>query len=381
MNTRRTLLAAASILVTTLSPQLTLAQEQSPPLADSVVDLRTSDGAARVAAEWHFAPAPITDADFFAPGTDNKPGITPVKTHDVSPRVGAPEFENAPWERISPESLETRRTKGKLAFGWYRLSVTLPEHVGSLSTNGTAAVLEVVVDDYAEIWVNGALPLVLGQNRGPVATGWNTPTRILLTHNGAPGQHFDIAIFAANAPLSAPPANYVWVRSATLDFYKPGRSAFIAPTSVKAEIVRLDPAFDAIVAPGTEAQRLAGGLTFAEGPVWVPQLSPGQTYGGGGVGNYLLFSDPNKNVIHRWDPNTGELSIFRTKSGYSGTHGADIGEYHQPGSNGLALSPDGKLTICEHGNRRVTRLEPNGSITVLADRYEGRRLNSPNDLV
>ena len=71
-------------------------------------------------------------------------------------------------------------------------------------------------------------------------------------------------------------------------------------------------------------------------------------------------------------------TVFRAKSGYTGV---DIGRYHQPGSNGLTFDPDGRLTICQHGNRRVIRVEPHGNITVLADRYEGRRLNSPNDLV
>ena len=70
--------------------------------------------------------------------------------------------------------------------------------------------------------------------------------------------------------------------------------------------------------------------------------------------------------------------MFRPKSGYTGV---DIGRYHQPGSNGLTLRPDGLLTICQHGNRRVIRVNPHGDITVLADRYEGKRLNSPNDLV
>ena len=70
--------------------------------------------------------------------------------------------------------------------------------------------------------------------------------------------------------------------------------------------------------------------------------------------------------------------LYRTKSGYTGSN---IGEYGQPGSNGLALDADGRLTINEHGNRRVTRLEKNGTLTVLADRFEGKRLNSPNDLV
>lgn len=94
-------------------------------------------------------------------------------------------------------------------------------------------------------------------------------------------------------------------------------------------------------------------------------------------GGYLLFSEPNANVVHRWTPD-GSLSVFHTKSGYAGV---DIGEFGQPGSNGLTLDRDGRLTICEHGNHRVSRLERNGSLTTLADSYRGKRLNSPNDLV
>jgi gluconolactonase len=72
------------------------------------------------------------------------------------------------------------------------------------------------------------------------------------------------------------------------------------------------------------------------------------------------------------------VSVFRPKSGYTGT---DIGRFHQPGSNGLAFTPDGLLTICQHGNRRVIRVNPHGDTTVLAEGWEGKRLNSPNDLV
>jgi gluconolactonase len=72
------------------------------------------------------------------------------------------------------------------------------------------------------------------------------------------------------------------------------------------------------------------------------------------------------------------VTVFRPKSGYTGT---DIGRYHQPGSNGLALDPEGRLAICQHGNRRIVRVNPHGDLTVLADSYLGRRLNSPNDLV
>jgi gluconolactonase len=90
-----------------------------------------------------------------------------------------------------------------------------------------------------------------------------------------------------------------------------------------------------------------------------------------------LFSDPNENRIYRYTQN-GRLSVYRRNSGYGGE---DISRYLQPGSNGLTLDPEGQLSIAEHGNRRVTRLEKDGRIRVLADRYQGKRLNSPNDLV
>jgi len=126
----------------------------------------------------------------------------------------------------------------------------------------------------------------------------------------------------------------------------------------------VDPALDAIVPRDARIEKLAEGFLFTEGPIWVPD-------------GYLVFSDPNSNTIYRWSDTDG-LSVFRTKSGYTGV---DIAEYGQPGSNGLTLDREDRLTINEHGNRRVTRLEKNGSLTILADRYEGKRLNSPNDLV
>ena len=118
------------------------------------------------------------------------------------------------------------------------------------------------------------------------------------------------------------------------------------------------------MAPDATLERVAGGFVFTEGPVW-------------SVDGSLLFSSPNTNVIYRWHP-SGRVTVFRSKSGYTG---ADIGRFTQPGSNGLTFDPQGRLTICQHGNRRVIRVEPHGNVTVLADRYQGRRLNSPNDVV
>jgi gluconolactonase len=183
---------------------------------------------------------------------------------------------------------------------------------------------------------------------------------VVLTRDARPGQRFDIAVFGANGPLSNPPGNFIWVRSATLDVYAPATAA----RDSEGTISRLDPAVDAIVPANAVIERIATGFEFTEGPIWSPD-------------GYLLFSDPNANAIYRWTPD-GQVSVFRTKSGYAGL---DIARYHQPGSNGLTFDAQGRLTIDEHGNRRVTRLEKNGVLTVLADRYQGRRLNSPNDLV
>ena len=128
-------------------------------------------------------------------------------------------------------------------------------------------------------------------------------------------------------------------------------------------VVRLDPALDEIVPAGAQVQKIAEGFRFVEGPVWDHS-------------GYLLFSDIPANAIMKWTPD-GRVSLFRKPSGYDG---ADTGPGSYLGSNGLTIDKQGRLTICETGNRRVTRLERDGKVTVLADRYEGKRLNSPNDL-
>jgi gluconolactonase len=331
---------------------------------DAVVDLRTPDGAGLVGAAWSYADAAVVPVDFRLPGPDKKPSGAPVKTFDVIPHAGTPAFEAAPWKPVGPEALEVRRTPGKLAFGWYRLTFTIPERLGAFDTKGSTAVFEIVVDDYAEVWVDGAFPVVLGGG-GPLdATirGYNAPHRVVAVRGCAPGRKVTIAVFGINGPLSDVPSNYVWVRSATLDFYAPSRIA--EAHAARVEVERLDPALDAIVPASPVIERLATGFVFTEGPVWHPA-------------GYLLFSAPNENEIWRVTDD-GDLSVYRTKSGYTGI---DIAAYGQPGSNGLTLDAEGRLTIDEHGNRRVTRLERNGTLTVLASGYDGKRFNSPNDLV
>ena len=333
--------------------------------ADAIVDLGTKEGTRIVSAEWRYSDAQIVDSNHNYAGADLKPSGPPSKTHDISPKAGAAEFDDAAWTVIDPTTLGGRRGPGKLSYAWYRVKFTVPEKLGNFETKGSTAVFEIVVDDYAEIWVNGSLPAVVGSAGGHFPRGYNSPNRVIVDGNVQPGKQYTLAVFAANGPMSNPPANYIWIRSATLDFYKAGRIG--NAREVTAEIERVDPGIDAIVARNATIEKLAEGFTFTEGPVWVKDDN----------GGFLLFSDPNENTIYRWTPD-GQVSVYRTKSGYSGI---DISEYFQPGSNGLALDSEGRLTINELGNRRITRMEKNGVITPLVDEYEGKRLNSPNDLV
>jgi len=350
-------LAATSVATAAHAPRAVL--------ADAVVDLRTVDGLGLVGGTWRYHDAAIVEVDHRAVGPDLKATGPANRTHDIAPHAHAADFDDSSWPVIPGDSLEARRTDGRLSFGWYRLSFTVPENLGAFATTGSTAVLELVVDDYAEIWVDGKLTPVLGSESGALASGWNSVQRVVLDRDLQPGRRINIAVFAANGPLSDPPANYVWIRSATLDFYRGDRLAI--GHDVPLTVDRLDARLDSILGSAPKLEWLAGGFAFTEGPVWFHADD-----------GFLLFSDPNNNRIYRWSPKDGEVSVYRTKSGYSGV---DIGRYRQPGSNGLALDTKGRLVIAEHGNRRISRLEPNGLITVLADSHLGRRLNSPNDLI
>jgi len=129
-------------------------------------------------------------------------------------------------------------------------------------------------------------------------------------------------------------------------------------------IERLAPELDRLIPPGTEIDVLAEGFDWSEGPVWIKADS------------CLLFSDVPKNVVYQWREGKG-VKEFLKPSGYTGS----TPRGGEPGSNGLTEDSAGRLVLCEHGDRRVARLEKNGQKTTLADRYQGKRLNSPNDLV
>ena len=144
------------------------------------------------------------------------------------------------------------------------------------------------------------------------------------------------------------------------------------------KIIRLDPGLDALISPGAHIEKLKDGFGFLEGPVWIHATKPG----------YLLFSDIPANVIDKWTPD-GKVATFLDKSGFAGADPGDAGYQMNNGhttvtlygSNGVTFDKQGRITWVQHGDRAVMRLEKDGKRTVLASKYEGKRLNSPNDLV
>jgi len=339
----------------------TLAQRKP----EATIDLATKAGAQLVRGEWRYSDTKIVEVDFKSAGADSQPTGAPNKAYDFTPHAGRPDFDDSKWEVIDPTILDRRRSAGKLAFNWYRIQITVPARVGNFDPAGSTLVFVTSIDDYAEIWVDGELPRAAGQSGGSVIKGWNAENRLIIGRDVKPGQKIQLAVFGINGPISNPPTNYIYMRYAKLEFHKvTGGPVAVTPQEVNVEVVRLDPAIDAIVSANPKIFKLAEGFQFTEGPIWMKN------------GDFL-FSDPNANMIYKYSA-AGKLSVFKKNSGYSGK---DVAEYFQPGSNGLTVDPQGRLTINEHGNHRVTRVEKDGRLTVLADRFEGKRLNSPNDLV
>ncbi|MGH7946035.1 MAG: SMP-30/gluconolactonase/LRE family protein [Opitutaceae bacterium] len=126
-------------------------------------------------------------------------------------------------------------------------------------------------------------------------------------------------------------------------------------------IERVDPTFDKLVATDAKLEKLAEGFAWSEGPVWLK--------------GELIFSDVPENVAYRWRPGMTKAGVFLKPSGLLTPQPG----FREPGSNGLTLDRQGRLLLCQHGERRVARYE-NGTFTSLADRYDGKRFNSPNDL-
>jgi gluconolactonase len=130
-------------------------------------------------------------------------------------------------------------------------------------------------------------------------------------------------------------------------------------------IERLDPRFDKLVPSGAKLERIADGFGWAEGPAWNAATEE------------LFFSDVETNHMHAWSEKNGTRTVLE-KAGYVRS---DPFTGREPGSNGIAFDAQGRVVFCQHGERRISRLEADATRTVLVDRYQGKRLNSPNDLV
>ena len=142
-------------------------------------------------------------------------------------------------------------------------------------------------------------------------------------------------------------------------------STIVGAGTVPTVITSLDPRFDQLVPKDAKLEKIADGFTWVEGPVWHKQ------------GGYLLFSDIPANAVFQWSPGKG-VSLFLKNSGYGGST-PFAGK--EPGSNGLTFDLNDRLFLCRHGDRQIGRLEADGKISVVADRFDGHRMNSPNDLV
>ena len=144
--------------------------------------------------------------------------------------------------------------------------------------------------------------------------------------------------------------------------------SFLNASAAESQYARfepLDPRFNDLIAPDTRIEKIADDLLWSEGPLWDAKRKT------------LLFSDIPNNVVMQWSDAKG-VSRFLERSGYTG---AAPFTGKEPGSNGLTFDPQGRLTLCQHGDRRISRREADGTMLPLATNFEGKRLNSPNDLV
>ncbi len=138
-----------------------------------------------------------------------------------------------------------------------------------------------------------------------------------------------------------------------------------APPAATAEVVRLDPGLDAIVSPTAVIEKVVTGFKYLEAPLWRPS----------GV---LWFSDLSGDILYQWSPTDGKATEILNPGGH------DPGKPPQgryPGPNGLVNGPNHAVILCQHGDRRIVSLTADLKMTTLVDRYQGQRVNSPNDLV
>ena len=210
------LLVSAASMAQTPAPPPPPAPIPAPTLAPNLeVDLMTNPGSAMFGAQWRTMEAKIVEV---APIPEHLPGYN--SAYDIAPHAGEAGFDDSKWPVIQATELAARRGGGHVSFIWFRSNLTIPAKIGDFDTTGAKAVLNVGVDDYAEVWVNGQMPRAAGVPSPATIQGFNTPNRVVLSNSVRPGDKFQIAIFGVNGPISVAPANTVWFRQARIQFYK-----------------------------------------------------------------------------------------------------------------------------------------------------------------
>lgn len=178
------------------------------------VDVMTAEGVAVFGAAWRNLDAKIVEGP-------PRPNAGPWKvSYDLQPKAGDAHFDDSSWPTIEPKALNERRGGGGVFMTWYRINVTIPQKIGDFETTGALAVFHIVVDDYAEVWVNGQLPRAVGKPSGSMIVGFNLPNRVVISDAVKPGEHIQIAVLGINGPISLAPLNPVFVREARVEFYK-----------------------------------------------------------------------------------------------------------------------------------------------------------------
>ena len=196
-----------------LQPQPALAPSIPPT---HVVDLMTEAGSAAFSAVWRAKEAKLVECPAL---TNSLPQFK--TTYDIEPHAELPGFDDSDWEVVAPADLAVKRGGGLVSFFWFRATLTIPARAAGFDTAGAKAVFRVNVDDYTEVWVNGAMPRTPGRPSPATIQGFNMPNRVVLGDNTvSPGDRFEIAIFGINGPISAAPGNFLFVREAKVEFFR-----------------------------------------------------------------------------------------------------------------------------------------------------------------
>ena len=198
-------------------PPLLVPQPPIAPLVPPahVVDLMTAAGSAAFGARWKAMEAKIVECPALS---DSMPEFK--TTYDIEPHAELRGFDDSDWPEVAATDLGAKRGGGMVSFFWFRTTLTIPASAAGFDTAGAKTVLTVNVDDYAEVWVEWR-----DAARGRPAKPGDDPG---LQHaqsprardTVAPGEQFEIAVFAINGPISAAPANFLWFREAKIEFYR-----------------------------------------------------------------------------------------------------------------------------------------------------------------